>query len=293
MSKEELLNILLSNIDCFNNVNEMDFYLLATIDTNELGFMNNNAARVSPLLKQIANYALADIILTDDQIESMECYFGENDSILKESILFLDVCYEYIMTLIDEDCKHPSVLIFDTLDKGFTIYNEFNEILNDIIELADDNLQDDLIELAYITDEKIFDIIDNKFDYLLIKLKDGFITNKKELVLSITNFSKSILNIIMTISNNKGSYNIDDSYIYIFGNEKIISKPNIYNLDFINAFISIIEKTDEYKVENYDEDIDLLMDDLKEAYFIYKSYKYLYIKHDYREQKLLEKSKKM
>lgn len=293
MSKEELLNILLSNIDCFDGVDEIDFYLLAIMNANELSLMNNNVARVSPLLKQIAEYALVDIVLIDEQIENLECYFDENDSTLKESIEFIDACYEYIMTLIDEGCNHPSVLIFDVLDKRTLLYNDFSDILNDIIESTTGDIQDELIELGYIVDEKVYDIIDNTFDCLLSKLKNDSINNKRKLVLLLTEFSRSILNTVMSISKNRSVCNIDDNYIYIINNDKIASNPNITNLDFINTFVSIIEKVDEYEDLDSDSDIDLLIDDLKEAYFLYKSYKYLYLKHNYREQKLLEKSKKL
>lgn len=292
MDKEKILKILLNNIDCFSNISEIDFYLLVIIDTSELGLINDNVIKLTPLLKQITEYALVNIVLDDEQLERIEHCFDKNNSIFKESLDLIVACYEYIITLIDENCNHPSILSFDTLNKELNLYIEFNEILNDIIELTDGFFQDDLINLGCNIDEKIFDIIDNNFDNLLNRISNGIINNKQGLILSLTNFSKSILNIIMSISKNSTIYNVDDNYVYIAGNERIASNSNITALNFLNCFISIIERVDEYRIENYDEDITLLIDELKEIYHLYKSYKFQYLKHDYREQKILEKVKK-
>lgn len=78
MDKEKLLNILLNNIDCFSNVSEIDFYLLVIIDTSELGLMNDNVIKLTPLLKQITEYALVNIVLDDEQLERIEHCFDKN-----------------------------------------------------------------------------------------------------------------------------------------------------------------------------------------------------------------------
>jgi len=302
MKKEELLSILLSNIDCFKGVSENDFYNLAILDTYELSFMDDKVAKVTPLLKQIVEYALINAVLTDEQINSIGCCFDEDDNLFNDSIDLIDICHKYVIALIDEDCHHPSILTSDSLTKGLTLYNEFNEILGTIIEMTDGEFQDNLIDLGGVIDEKVADVIDGEFDKLIDKLRSSYVDDKRKLISILSCFSKSILNMVMAISEMKSdnlvegycnTLYIDDNYIHILSNDKNSFDSDSTMLNFLNSFISIIKIVDGYKNDSFDEDINCLIENLEDVYFLYKAYKYKYLKDDYREKRLLSKCKKL
>lgn len=302
MEKQEVLNFLVNNIDCFNNVSLEDFCLLNSLDSDELGFINDKVSRVTPLLKQICDYALIAAIVNDEQLTQIDKCIDEDDTMLNESINIIENCFQYVQILEQENCHHPSILNMTNLIKGIVKYSNFNDIIIKLIELVDDEFQDDLIDFGTIVDDELTGITDYYFDYFIDELENQMITNKKELLLGLSNYAINFCNTIMLISNNSGmrTNNIvcyDDNYINVFkNNSKINQKFDLTIFKGLNSFATIVQKIENYEIENFysiDSYVYELIEDLKTSYALYQFYKYKNLKDSYKEMRLLEKCKKM
>jgi len=301
MEKQELLNFLMNNIDCFNNVSLEDFCLLNSLDSNELGFMNDRVSRVTPLLKQICDYALIAAIVNDEQLVQIAKYIDEDDTMLNESINIIEICFQYVQILEQENCHHPSILNMTALINGITEYSNFNDIIIELIRLVNDEFQDDLIDFGTVVDDQLTAITDYYFDGFIDKLENKMITNKKELLLGLSNYAINFFNTIMLIDNSSKKNNsivcFDDNYINIFkSNSKINLNFDLTIFKVLDSFISIVQKVEDYEVENFysiDSCVYELMEDLRKSYSLYHFYNYKILKDNYKETRLLEKCKKM
>lgn len=301
MEKQELLNFLMNNIDCFNNVSLEDFCLLNSLDSNELGFMNDRVSRVTPLLKQICDYALIAAIVNKEQLSQIAKCIDEDDTMLKESISMIENCFQYVQILEQENCHHPSILNMTALINGITEYSNFNDIIIELIRLINDEFQDNLIDFGTIVDDKLAAITDYFFDYFIDELENKIITNKKELLLGLSNYAINFFNTIMLIDNSSKKTNgiicFDDNYINIFkSNNKINQNFDLTIFKVLDSFATIVRKVENYEIENFysiDTDVYELMEDLKKSYNLYQFYKYKILKDNYKETRLLEKCKKM
>lgn len=189
MTKTELLEYLLNNIECFHDVSIEDFNLLASLETDELGLVNEKVSKITPLLKQICEYSIIKDIINNDDLSEMEAYIDEDDDMLDDIIDIVEICSQYVEELIKDDCHHPSVLLITDQINGMKSYSQFNDILNEFIELTEDNiLEEDLLDLSIETIDRHLDILVNSFHELIIKLKNNKITNKQELLFSMNNY---------------------------------------------------------------------------------------------------------
>lgn len=306
MKKEELLSSLVNNISCFNDVTEMDFYLLASLESDELGLMNDKVSRITPLLKQICDYALITVILTEDEIERIDSYIDEDDNMFTDSSEIIEICYQYLLLLQQENCHHPSVLIALDLIAGLNYYNEFNASVVELIKITDDEFQDNLIDFGTVVDDNLIEIPEMLFECIINKLSKGIITSKEELLLNLSNYARNYLNTIMLISKNISIYQnqkksnstlcVGNSYVHIFPNERINQNYDLTLIEAINSFATIMQSIEEYEEDHYyqmDSEVEELIEELKESYSLYESFKYKFFKNSYKEEKLLEKCKKM
>lgn len=303
MEKQELLNFLLNNISCFEGVTLDDFCLLNSLESDELGLMSDSAIKVTPLLKQISDYALIATVLDENDLGELATCIDEENNVLDDIIKIVEICYEYISILKSDNCNHPSVLTTADLVNGLTAYGQINENICDLVEIAEDSFQDTLLDLSIPTIDKLLDNIeDNIFKKVITQIKN--VANKEELLLSLSNYSKTYLSIIMLNTeynnvqqtNKNNLFYINNNYFHFLSNEKFIPKFNLTSLDVINSLATIIQRTEEYEEEYFykiDDEEKEIINKLKESYILYKSYKYKFLKDTYKEQKLLQKCKKM
>lgn len=300
MTKTELLEYLLNNIECFHDVSIEDFNLLASLETDELGLVNEKVSKITPLLKQICEYSIIKDIINNEDLSEMEAYIDEDDDMLDDIIDIVEICSQYVEELIKGDCHHPSVLLITDQINGMKSYSQFNDILNEFIELTEDNiLEEDLLDLSIETIDRHLDILVNSFHELIIKLKNNKITNKQELLFSMNNYCQNFINIMMLVSKNNNNCEssityFDNNYVIVTNNDFI--HPNLTILDILDNQSEIISMVEEYQEEysyDIDSEIDNIITNIMDRYTVYKSYKYRYLKNSYKEQKLLQKCKKM
>lgn len=74
MSNYELLMYLRKHLDYFDGVSEKDFNLLFILDSNNFSYGGDYLYRVTPLLKQIAEYAMIPVILSDSEMTQLILY---------------------------------------------------------------------------------------------------------------------------------------------------------------------------------------------------------------------------
>jgi len=304
MDKIEILKFLADNIECFEDVTIDDFYELSTIDTEELGSMNKKVSSLTPLLKQICNYALIAAVVDGCELSDIADCFYEDD-ILKNNINIIENCFQYVEILQQENCHHPSILAMINLINGLTVYTNFLEIIDELIELTEDEFQDDLIDFGTMIDDRLDEIREYLFENLINRIKKGIVTNEKELLTCLSNYTKNYLNTILLLSKNNNLYQQNENHISCFENiyintqkrnDRINKESSLTLLKAIESFGIIIQKAEDYITYNFydmDSDIETLIGDLKEAYILYESYKYKVLKDNYKEQKLLEKCNKM
>ena len=108
MNKNEILSFLMNNMSCFEDVTLEDFCLLNSLESDELGLMSEQCSRVTPLLRQISNYALIMMVVNEENLGELSAFVDEDkmDDIKK----IIEYCYQYVEILHDEGCKHPSIL---------------------------------------------------------------------------------------------------------------------------------------------------------------------------------------
>lgn len=304
MEKEEILAYLLKNIDCFQNVTEIDFYNLTIINTRYLGNDNNETLKVTPLLKQICNYALIATIITEEQLSQIASYIDDTQ-LLTFSTNIIEKCLEYIGILYDEGCEHPSVLNIKNIINGTQKYNDFNDLILDLASITDDTFRDDLIDFGSDIDEEISSITDQLFNNLINRIKRGLIATRKDLLLNLSSYAVNFVDTLMLTAYNVNRYRQNDestvcignTYIHIFKKDGQINQSfGLTLLKALNGMAEVINKIEEYEIENIysiDSECEELIIGIKESYLLYQSYKYQIIKHNYNEQKILEKCKKM
>ena len=301
MEKQELLEFLLKHISYFKNVKIEDFYLLADLDSSQLGLVDDNNCKVSLLLKQISDYALVKEVLKDEQIMDIRNSISDkNSDILYDCLDVVDKCYQYIDILLEENCHHPSVTNNINLVVASGLYDKMLDYINDLIMVTEDEFQEDLIDFGNKVDESLVEIPDSILENIMSFLDRGLVRTSEELSLYLSNYAKNFLITrlgLKTVSVQQNIKNqifyIDDCYINVMKDSRMSLGFDLKISDVLIGLSTILEKVNEYK--DYTNDIENLnlISDLEELYYLYESYKYRYFKDNYKEQKLLEKCKKM
>ena len=301
MDKHELIYFLQKHITYFKNVKVEDFYLLDSLESSQLGLVDKNNYQISSLLKQISDYALIKEVLSDEQIIDIKnCLFNNNSDMLYDCLDVIDKCYQCVNILLEDNCHHPSINNNINLTVASGLYDVILDYINYLILKTDDNFQEDLIEFGNKIDDSLIEIPESILETIFLILERGLVKNSQELLLYLSNYAKNFLITrlgIKTISiqqniKNQISY-IDDCYINFIKDSNIHLGFDLKTSEVIIGLSSILEKANKYK--DYSSDIEILdlIDELEEAYYLYESYKYRYLKDSYKEQKLLEKCKKM
>lgn len=296
MLKHELLAYLANYRNYFNKISLDDFALLNSLESSELGLMNYDNYRVTPLLQQICKYSLVDTNLTKEDIVDVKNNLSINSQkeLLKEALDIAYICHQYVDLMLQEGANHPCLINVNCLRNGAFLYSQIMNIMCELIETTNGNFQDDLIDLGNIVDEKIMDIADIKWNNLLKIMEDKEITSGVDILNNLSNYLKDILVLGNFFSSNQNYiYYIGDKYIQFVDRKNIHPNFNISTGDCIVGLSIIIEKAHKYCKYCSDEDVLELVKNLEEGYDLYNSYRYLYLKNQYQEIKMLEKCKKM
>ena len=295
MNKEELLNFLLNKINYFKNVELEDFCLLNSLESDELGLMNENVFKVTPLLKQISDYALIYSIINEEELEELAACI-DDEEVLEEIIEVIEACSNYVEILQQENCYHPSVLINSDIQSSITLYSEFDGSICDLMELIDGETNDDvLLDSSKIAIDDPQDKADLIFETLKINIRSGEIVEKEDILLGLLNYSMEFIDIVLTTSKNKQIAYQGNCYFDISENDRFPSDDSISLLEVLENQILILNKVKEYEDDSFEEDEEVkeTIQNILEAYELYKGYKYRFLKDSYKESKILAKCKKL
>lgn len=303
MDKEEYLTFLQEKIEYFDNVSIGDFQLLSVLDSESLSIIDVDVCQVTPLLKQICDYALISYVFEDYELEKLEKSLNKNSNIYLNEILgFSEKCCEYIAALLGEDCTHPSILKKLNLTNGFSYITTFSDNVMNLLDNVNDDMYDSIIDFGNYIEDKFDNIMEEIFDNILKKIKKHEINLNKELLIYLKNYAKnllslSVLNTKYSNSDKEETINIiinHQSYIRIFDDSSAFPGLDIKTYDLITSFVLIIKKLEEYKRnKNISKELLNKINELIELYNAYYSCKYECIKNTIDEQKILEKCKKM
>lgn len=279
--EKEILEKLSENIRYFKDVKKEDFELLNDMEVDELGLINNHVAKITPLISQLVKYAMIMEILTDEEQKDLSTTFEQiDDSLYSKVFTHINLCNSYVRDLIDKGCKHPSILKIMDIEKGIFTYDEIQESICMLIPEHNDKFFERLLDLSGDFDESILSINYEQFKALLDIVESYQMTSPIELLKKLSKYTNKKALDLMSLQN----YNFP---VFDWCYRDVCFCINKYPLLLGDALKEIAE------YEIYDEDLYEILEYIKEAYNLYNSYRYSYIKNDYKENWLLEKCKKM
>lgn len=283
MSNYELLMYLRKHLDYFEGVSEKDFNLLFILDSNNFSYGGNYLYRVTPLLKQIAEYAMIPVILSDSEMTQIDSLLENQEETLLTSVLeFTGYCHNYISRLIDYNCDHPCVRNLEYMERISSLYEEMMNTTAEIVDnVPNPLLKEEILDLYSAVDNNVYDNIDGNFDKIINKLDEYKIKTVKELLAELKNFTISTFYSQSLLSGVKGYSFFENNNIFLF---------NSCQVDNLSKIISIASATTNLSI---DEELESLLNELLYSYQLYSSYRYYYLQSDVHEKEYLLRNSQM
>ena len=283
MSNYELLMYLRKHLDYFDGVSEKDFNLLFILDSNNFSYGGDYLYRVTPLLKQIAEYAMIPVILSDSEMTQIDSLLENQEETLLTSVLeFTGYCHNYISRLIDYNCDHPCVRNLEYLERISSLYEEMMNTTAEIVDnVPNPLLKEEILDLYSAVDNNVYDNIDGNFDKIINKLDEYKIKTVKELLAELKNFTISTFYSQSLLSGVKGYSFFEYNNIFLF---------NSCQVDNLSKIISIASATTNLSI---DEELESLLNELLYSYQLYSSYRYYYLQSDVHEKEYLLRNSQM
>lgn len=283
MSNYELLMYLRKHLDYFDGVSEKDFNLLFILDSNNFSYGRDYLYRVTPLLKQIAEYAMIPVTLSDSEITQIDSLLENQEETLLTSVLeFTGYCHNYISRLIDYNCDHPCVRNLEYMERISSLYEEMMNTTAEIVDnVPNPLLKEEILDLYSAVDNNVYDNIDGNFDKIINKLDEYKIKTVKELLAELKNFTISTFYSQSLLSGVKGYSFFENNNIFLF---------NSCQVDNLSKIISIASATTNLSI---DEELESLLNELLYSYQLYSSYRYYYLQSDVHEKEYLLRNSQM
>lgn len=283
MSNYELLMYLRKHLDYFDGVSENDFNLLFILDSNNFSYGGDYLYRVTPLLKQIAEYAIIPVILSEGEMTRIDSLLENQEETLLTSVLeFTGYCHNYISRLIDYNCDHPCVRNLEYMERISSLYEEMMNTTAEIIGNAPNPLlKEEILDLYSAVDNAVYDNIDGNFDKVIDKLDEYKIKTVKELLAELKNFTISTFYSQSLLLGLKGYSFFENNNIFLF---------NSCQVDNLSKIISIASATTNLSI---DEELESLLNELLYSYQLYSSYRYYYLETDVHEKEYLLRNSQM
>lgn len=283
MSNYELLMYLRKHLDYFDGVSENDFNLLFILDSNNFSYGGDYLYRVTPLLKQIAEYAIIPVILSEGEMTRIDSLLENQEETLLTSVLeFTGYCHNYISRLIDYNCDHPCVRNLEYMERISSLYEEMMNTTAEIIGNAPNPLlKEEILDLYSAVDNAVYNDIDGNFDKVINKLDEYKIKTVKELLAELKNFTISTFYSQSLLLRGKGYSVLENNNIFLF---------NSCQVDNLSKIISIASATTNLSI---DEELESLLNELLYSYQLYSSYRYYYLQSDVHEKEYLLRNSQM
>lgn len=283
MSNYELLMYLRKHLDYFDGVSENDFNLLFILDSNNFSYGGDYLYRVTPLLKQIAEYAIIPVILSEGEMTRIDSLLENQEETLLTSVLeFTGYCHNYISRLIDYNCDHPCVRNLEYMERISSLYEEMMNTTAEIIGNAPNPLlKEEILDLYSTVDNAVYNDIDGNFDKVINKLDEYKIKTVKELLAELKNFTISTFYSQSLLLGLKGYSFFENNNIFLF---------NSCQVDNLSKIISIASATTNLSI---DEELESLLNELLYSYQLYSSYRYYYLESDVHEKEYLLRNSQM
>ena len=283
MSNYELLMYLRKHLDYFDGVSENDFNLLFILDSNNFSYEEDYLYRVTPLLKQIAEYAIIPVILSDSEITQIDSLLENQEETLLTSVLeFTGYCHSYISRLIGYNCNHPCVRNLEYMER---ISNLYENMMNTTAEIVNNEpnplLKEEILDLYSAIDNAVYDNIDGNFDKVVNKLDEYKIKTVKELLAELKNFTINTFYSQSLLSGVKGYSAFENNNIFLFNSSQV---------DNLSKIISIASATTKLSINK---ELESLLNELLYNYQLYSSYRYYYLESDVHEKEYLLRNKQM
>ena len=274
-----------------------EFFMLKNMDFRDLEKKDGYVYKVTPLLNQISKYALINAAFSPDELDMFGQWYT-NKSVYKEAQKVYTSAFDMMVDGIQEKCKHPVFLTFESLLNGSITYDE---LMNDITEL---DILDEEKMVEYLSEDEYTQSLISEINicedtksriYNYSKTIDDYVIGETD---------KTLGKVFNSLSNVKGTHALlsllNDQAKIRLNHRLLIGSYISNNEDDISIKCSTKSITNNYNVllsslmkeieENYSaEELEIL----RTRYLLYKSYQYQYIKNNDAQLNMLEKCKKM
>ena len=307
--KEKILDMIMEEIDCFDATKE-DFEKLKSLNAEDLERLNQKAIVSTPLLTQICNYAMADM-LTDDY---MVRFLNNSDNVKEKlkAIRTMKLCTAYVDELYNNKCAHPTIIGCNDLIFGVELYNTIINLISETPCYLDKTTSKLFKNFLENVDSKIAETISENCDATakgIDKAKDS-----KTILNLMTKFAR-LRGSILSLLNTGFSTNIFDGVNLI----KTTNDGSVYSV-ILSEMIEIINSMNinlhdaalesEFGLESENEIIESVMKENKMeeeakrnilcdnlvnilgAYESYKNNQFSYLKSRSEELKILDQCNK-
>ena len=302
-SMKLILNHLEENIALFRNISVNDFKLLRGLNVGDL--KDNHL--VTPLLKQISEYAFVDeLIETEERI--IICNIFED---FEPFFLFCNTCSLFLEGLAIQGCQHPTVVNFKNARNALLVSDEFFDSVYSLFEEVQVSLFDNE---EYVFEESNFVCESNFYTEFLKNLNnfcinvDNIVTcniemffaklllsakqsgiSEYEFLLTLIGYTSSKLNLTMLLGEERCA--ITGSLLTRCVKDEVLNQGIFAaSFDATNVMKSV-EQLLSNQVDNIGLELKFLRH-IVESYNLFKSYQYSKIMYECEEQLLLSKCKK-
>lgn len=283
MSNYELLVYLKQHIKYFDNISESDFNILFILENCDFSCNNDYLYKVTPLLKQMAEYALIPITLTPEEIDEIDSLLeNQEDTILTEALEFSGYCHDYISRLIDSNYNHPCATSLKLTERISVLYEDMMDDITEIIEKTTDPiLLEKIFDLYTSIDNSVCDNIDKSFRETVLKADEYKIKTVKEMLIELLKYCTNAF-IERALLSKVNSYSvIENKAIFFFNSTE--------NASFLKL-ISLASATANLPISS---ELELLLNNLIEKYKLYSHYRYYYFENDIQQKKYLLRCSQM
>lgn len=264
--RKEIFEQLKCFLPFFPNFEMDDLILLNSLSSSDLSKDTKDTRKVTPLLQQLCRYSLLCTFLEAEEYDKLSDFFGDkNIATLNCIINISELCNNYVLNLLEDNCKHPSIVNVNNLINGCSLYDD---IIHIMIQITID--EDIRIEHLEYIDESVNISIEKRFQKVISDIDTWKTINPLKLLIALSEYMIAKAGIIMNLGQEEQAELYSERLRY---------------LNFTSAFIKI----NEYKDSVADSEVNEMLRETEEAYHMYKCYKHYYMKNNMKEKMLLKK----
>ena len=282
MSSYQLLNFFREHIGYFDGVKIEDFDTLLALDNSGFSLDMNKMYQVTPLLKQIIEYALINEVIYEEQFVKIELAFEDRgEDILYEALDFINYCNMYVRNLVEVDCHHPSVRKIENILKIMFLYNDIMDDATLFLPYLSGKDKDNMDYYLDMVDSEAIKSMDADFEKIMQMIDECKFKTPQQLLATLKKYTMAHFKNMLLLDVPDKNCTIFDGDVFVKNDSRML---------YLSKALSIINLFDTPRDEY--EQIPDFTQEINEKYNLFQSYRYYYTQSDIQEQDFLRKVKK-